>query len=276
MTWDEFQRFVFAFQPEIIHFIGHGHCADGAGALAFAAESGEVDWVTDDEFARVANRSKALKLAFLQACKSALPDPYVSFSGVARTLAASGLPAVVGMQYRVTSSAANAFAVEFYDALLSRGLPISYAVQAARDELGEERGEERHAFGLPVLYLTQDAVLARPPGDPPSVPDRGTSVDRGDVPNVIVMCPRCEAELEGLQQKVCHRCALRLRCPEPDCGQRYADALNDRFCRNCTAPVRQIPYSRDAVDEVASVTSGGTTPARAALAVLRGPGGGGA
>jgi hypothetical protein len=275
VTWREFSRAVARFQPVIVHFIGHGHCSDGAGELAFADEiSGEPDWVTDDEFARVADTSKPLRLVFLQACKSSLPDPYVSFSGVARTLAASGIPAVIGMQYRVTSSAANAFAAAFYDALLNRALPISFAVQAARQELAAERGADRRAHGLPVLYLAQDAVLRPPPAAESPGPDGPTTVDRRDDPRTAIRCPRCDVELEGLEQNVCQRCGLRLRCAEEDCGRRLVDPVNDRFCRNCTAEVRQVPFSPDAVDQVATVAHGGATPARAALAVLRGPGGG--
>jgi hypothetical protein len=270
VTWDEYVKVAQTFKPSIVHFIGHGHCSFGNGALAFAEQNGDVDWVTDDEFTRVANTCKQLRLVFLQACKSALPDPYVSFSGVAQSLAASGVPAVIGMQYRVAASVANEFAVEFYEALLSQRWPISYAVQAARQKLTGQRSDDRLAFGLPVLYLSQDAVLG-PPGELRGGPQRTSGVDRGDVDPQALRCPRCHAELDEPDQPVCLTCLLRLRCPEPGCGQRYRDPIGQDRCDRCKTPVRQVLYGDDEVDAVPTVAHGGTTPARAALAIVRGP-----
>jgi hypothetical protein len=273
VTWDAYVRLAASFKPAIVHFIGHGQCAFGKGVLGFSEPNGDVDWVSDDDFTRVANACKQLKLVFLQACDSALPDPYVSFSGVAQTLAASGLPAVIGMQYRVQSSVANDFAVEFYAALLSRREPISFAVQAARNKLSGQRGPHRLAFGLPVLYLNQDAVLG-PPREAYAPPAVAPSVDRGDQPRRELRCPRCQTQLEGLEQKVCLTCLLRLHCPEPGCQARYRDPLNGETCHNCMTPLRQVPYSTDAVEAVPTMGAGAAAPARAALAVLRGPDGG--
>jgi hypothetical protein len=39
-------------------------------------------------------------------------------------------------------------------------------------------------------------------------------------------------------------------------------------------PLRQVPYSTDAVEAVPTMGAGAAAPARAALAVLRGPDGG--
>jgi len=272
VTWDEYVKTAQAFKPTIVHFIGHGHCSFGSGALAFSHENGDVDWVTDSEFTRVANTCKQLKLVFLQACKSALPDPYVSFSGVAQSLAASGLPAVVGMQYRVASSVANDFAVEFYEALLNQRWPVSFAVQAARKKLSSQRGDDRLAFGLPVLYLSQDAVIG-PSTDGRVGGDGASGVDRGDVDPEERFCPRCHSELDEPDAPVCVNCLLRLRCPERGCGERYSDPIRQDRCRRCHTAVKQVLYSDDAVDAVPTVAQGGTTPARAALAIVRGPGG---
>jgi hypothetical protein len=90
VTCQAFKSLVQEFQPAIVHFIGHGQF-DGTGRLAFSDVDGTVDWVDEWALRKHINASKDLKLVFLQACESALPDPYVSFSGVARTLAASGV-----------------------------------------------------------------------------------------------------------------------------------------------------------------------------------------
>ena len=99
-----------------------------------------------------------MKLAFLQACETAsaaAPDPYVSFSGVARQLAALGLPAVIAMQYRIKAELATAFADAFYDALITENKPVDMAVEAGRQAIGDVHDDrDRLAFGLPVVYLS--------------------------------------------------------------------------------------------------------------------------
>lgn len=274
VTHEAFQRKVLEFRPVVIHFIGHGHCANGTGELAFAHPDGTVDWVDDEHFERDVSKSRRLSLVFLQACKSALPDPYVSFSGVARAVAASGVPAVVGIQYQITQAAANTFAEAFYDGIFDEE-PVSNAVQAARNTIAEMTNDDHLAFGLPVLYLSNDDILAHPPTHPPteaSAIGRTARVDRRDQAGKTLVCPRprCSAELAGPTQKFCQNCGLRLICPEPGCGERYVDPVNDKYCRNCQAPVRQLPYMDDALDVVAKVSD--SDVARAALTVLRGPG----
>ena len=257
VTGQAFKSLVQAFQPAIVHFIGHGQF-DGTGRLAFSDVDGTVDWVDEWALRKYINASKDLKLVFLQACESALPDPYVSFSGVARTLAASGVPAVVGMQYKVTSATANAFACDFYDALLRRNLAPALAVQTARREL-----EDGTAFGLPVVYLASDADLGRPPaeGMHPVV-----ALDRRDVPVAPRACARCDDGL-GPDDIFCGNCALRLVCES--CNHPFHDPLKDRFCRRCQGEVVQQPYAPRDIEPAALLPGGRSGAARAALSVLQ-------
>lgn len=268
VTHEAFQRKVLEFQPVIVHFIGHGHCSNGTGELAFANPDGTVCWVDDEHFERDVSKSRRLTLVFLQACKSALPDPYVSFSGVARTVAASGVPAVVGIQYQITQAAANTFAEAFYDGIFDENL-VSYAVQAARNTIAGMTDDHHRPFGLPVLYLSDDGILAHAPTEVPASM-RAARVGRRDQGGKTFVCPRCFAELIGPKQKFCQTCALRLICPEPGCEERYVDPIHDKFCRNCQAPVRQPPYTDDTLDVVAKVPD--SDVARATLTMLRGPG----
>lgn len=180
VTREAFQRKVVEFQPTVVHFIGHGHYSNGAGELAFAHRDGTVDWVVDERFARDMSKSRSLTLVFLQACESALPDPYVSFSGVARTIAACGVPAVVGMPYQITAAAADESAEAFYEGICNENT-VSHAVQAAHNTIVDMTGEAHLAFGLPVLYLHGDNVLAHAPPEPPAS-TRAARVDRGDQP----------------------------------------------------------------------------------------------
>jgi CHAT domain-containing protein len=258
VTCQAFKTLVADFQPAIVHFIGHGQF-DGTGRLAFSDVDGTVDWVDEWALRKHINASKDLKLVFLQACESALPDPYVSFSGVARTLAASGVPAVVGMQYKVTSATANAFACDFYDALLRRNLAPALAVQAARREL-----EDGTAFGLPVVYLASDADLGgRPPAEGIH---RVVALDRRDVPASPSACTRCGEDL-GADDVFCGNCALRLVCDS--CKHPYHDALKDRFCRRCQTEVVQQPYVPRDIEPAELLPGGKTDTARATMSVMR-------
>jgi hypothetical protein len=265
VTGVAFQRAIRDLQPQIVHFVGHGRCSNGAGQLAFSKVDGQTDWVCDKDIKRWLLGSTQLKLVFLQACESALPDPYVSFSGVARTLAAARIPAIIGMQYRVRSSTANAFAQEFYDALLDRTLPISSAVQAGRQKLDEEsRG---HDFGLPVLYLGTESSFLLPQTTPR--PAHMVAIDRHDCANVQE-CPRCRTQLKQ-GTRVCTRCRLWLVCRNPKCGEPYDDPINNTWCSWCDEPLNQHPFAEDDVAGGAAEIDAG--PARAALSLLRGTGG---
>ncbi len=265
VTGSAFQRAIRDLQPQIVHFVGHGRCYSGAGELAFSDGNGRANWVCDKDIKRWLSGSKQLKLVFLQACESALPDPYVSFSGVARTLAAARVPAIIGMQYRVRSSTANAFAREFYDALLHRTLPISSAVQAGRQKLDEEsRGR---SFGLPVLYLGTDSSFLVPQTRPR--PAHMVAIDRHDSANVQD-CPRCRTQLEQ-GTRVCTRCRLWLCCPNPTCRAPYADPIHNVFCGQCGEPLTQAPFAEDEVAGAPAEIDAG--PARGALSLLRGTGG---
>jgi len=260
VTRATFQAAIKRLKPHIVHFVGHGRCFNGAGQLVFSTENGREDWVSAEEFKRLINAANPPKLVFLQACESALPDPYVSFSGVARTLAAARVPAIIGMQYRVRSSTASAFACEFYNALLVRSLPISSAVQAGRQEIADGRG-----FGLPVLYLSTDTGFLVPQA--PLGPTRMVAIDRHDGP-ATQDCPRCGISLDH-GTKVCRRCRLRLVCPNPACGDAYKDPIDDGFCSGCGDPLTQAPFAQD---DVAAVTLAEVddAPKRGALSLLRG------
>lgn len=255
---------VIATDPVIIHFLGHGRNFGGAGHLAFARPNGDADWITDEEFARLIDRSHSFTLAFLQACESALPDPYVSFSGVARKLAREGLPAVVAMQYRVKASTANTFAAAFYDALLKEGLKIDHAVERGRESIaGLSDPHERLGVGLPVVYLNTDRGLTDPEASPPN-PRRAQPLDRNDV-DEILPCPRC-GNATRLAHNVCRHCGLRLRCS--GCSQRLEDPLGDLFCSGCGLEMSQAAVEADAVKRPAGAPDA-TTPARATLGALR-------
>ena len=234
------REFVAEVDPVILHYIGHGRSWNHKAEIALEREDGEVHWFDGDEFVQIVSGGRRLKLAFLQAYESELPDPYASFSGVARRLAAE-LPAVVAMQYRAGWEGATSFAVRFYDALLRRGLPIDHAVEQGRIALLDSPGADHMARGLPVVYLGgYGSLVEKPPSN--GRRRRAEEVDRNDV----VLCPRCDVELPP-QGQVCTRCGLRMTCSI--CGTAFPDAVRTRFCPSCGTKVKERPFPEDKIEQ---------------------------
>ncbi len=137
------------FGPHVVHFIGHGESTD-VSRIAFVGSDGNADWLREDEL-RLYNVD-SVRLVFLQACESALAlaDPYHTMCGFALHVAKDGIPAVVGMQYRVRNAVAEKFAGAFYGALANHQ-PVDMAVKIGRQAILNLMGAGR-PFGLPVLY----------------------------------------------------------------------------------------------------------------------------
>jgi hypothetical protein len=257
-------------KPVIVHFLGHGRVRKGHGELLFATENGTPDWVDDRAFTEILGKSKVLKLVFLQACESAsapTADQYVSFSGVARHLAVSGVPAVIGMQYRIKAEASTKFASAFYESLIRSNTPVDLAVEKGRQEIQDVQNDvERLAFGLPVLYLAADHQGLTAPITTPGF----NPVSRGDTVQ-LRPCPRCQTPLSP-DARGCRNCALKLRCMNEACQEKplYDDPLTDRFCSQCLAPANQPPWTPDEVTGVdIAVASGASAGAAGVLSVLR-------
>jgi hypothetical protein len=160
-TLENFINMVEAVAPHIIHFIGHGQCKEGCGQIIFTQKDYKPDPVKDSDLANwLLPRSKSLRLVFLQACESALPDPYQAVSGVAMHLAQKNIPAIVAMEYKVQMQIANVFARAFYHALADQKT-VDVAVREGRKQIPLQfRDSGRgHAYGLPVLYLRHTEAL---------------------------------------------------------------------------------------------------------------------
>ena len=159
----------------------------------------------------------SLRLVFLQACESAQSDPYQAFSGVAQRLAQKGIPAVVGMQYKILQQVANRFVSVFYESVAQK-LTIDAAVQKARRTIVDESSDpaQRLAFGLPVLYLRESDSLFAPsgPANAQVTPLSG-----------FVVCPWCSIRnpvvdkfcLDCMGSLICV-CGVRVEIPRKSCG----------------------------------------------------------
>jgi hypothetical protein len=150
-------------QPaHVLHFAGHGIFDPGASA-------GKGYLVLEDDQRRpvplsaerlaLSLQSRGLRLAVLSACQTGTRDQTHPWTGVAPALVRAGIPAVIGMQFRIFDESTIAFTRHFYHALL-RGQTIDAAVTAGRLAILARTGEDDRDWGVPVLYMrTGDGVI---------------------------------------------------------------------------------------------------------------------
>jgi hypothetical protein len=128
--------------------------------------SSTPEWVEDQKFAELLFDIRSLRLVFLQACESSLPNRHPAVSSMAMRVAVMDkfIPAVVALQYRMEQEAARLFAENFYRSLLEPK-PIDAAIQAWRAAMAG--GKRTLDFVQPVLYLRQStASLQQSQGTP--------------------------------------------------------------------------------------------------------------
>ena len=172
---------------QVFHFAGHGvftgemgaryGSQEGESAVVLAADGG--DGVAGGARLFPASRlamtltGRGVRLAVLTACEAGQRDAATAWAGVVTALTRVGIPAVVGMQFRILDASAVAFSRAFYRALAA-GQTIDGAVADGRLAVFDSGGDDERDWGAPVLYLrAEDGVLF------PRVPDAvGAGVDR--------------------------------------------------------------------------------------------------
>ncbi|MCL4301662.1 MAG: CHAT domain-containing protein [Anaerolineae bacterium] len=130
--------------PHIVHFTGHG----SSGRLAFDDQE-----LSANQIRQLLEVNQALRLMVINACEAG--------QSVTETLARSGIPAIIAMQFEITDQASTVFAKEFYEHL-AVGLSIETCLSFARLAMGMAiRGVESYEWATPVLYLqtTSEEVL---------------------------------------------------------------------------------------------------------------------
>jgi len=228
-------------QPHVVHFLGHGDCERGGGRIAFVHEGYQADWQKGEDLAKELKECLSVRLAFLQACETAIGDPailcYRAFSSVAGDLVQTMIPAIVAMQAAVKNAAANTFAEDFYSAVLKERQPLYRAMQTARLKSGE-------MACIPVLYLGQDkegeneaAILM----DPIDIDAAGTGVkplSPGVAINQIT-CPWCgvvrKLKVATAKPKKCSVCTSPLYCLhcEKEFQTEITEDQDSYFCDEC-------------------------------------------
>ncbi|MCB1553525.1 MAG: CHAT domain-containing protein, partial [Xanthomonadales bacterium] len=116
----------------VVHFIGHGVFDEARqeGALLFEDEHGQQLRLGERPLREILCR-RGIELVFLNACQSGAGGRADFNKGIAQSLVAHGLPALVANQYSVLDSSATAFAKHFYRALAT-GQTLADAARESR------------------------------------------------------------------------------------------------------------------------------------------------
>ncbi|MEA2694031.1 MAG: uncharacterized protein QOJ16_3418 [Acidobacteriota bacterium] len=138
----------------VLHFAGSAGYVEGrGGALIFETDDGGAASISGDDLAILLGNIPSLRLVFLNACDTAKTigsGDFNPFRSVAATLVACGVPAVLGMQFPISDSAAFHFSEIFYQRL-STGVPIDVAITEGRLAVHIQYPVDME-WGTPVLY----------------------------------------------------------------------------------------------------------------------------
>ncbi|HOW54043.1 MAG TPA: CHAT domain-containing protein [Syntrophorhabdaceae bacterium] len=143
----------------VFHYIGHGGFdrRTEEGVLALEDDRGQSWLAGAHRVGMVLHDCRSLRLAVFNACEGARNSQADPFAGLAASVVRQGIPAVVGMQFEITDSAAIIFAREFYGAI-AEGFPVDAALSEARKAIYLAPNDVE--WGTPVLYMrSPDGVL---------------------------------------------------------------------------------------------------------------------
>jgi hypothetical protein len=192
---------------QIVHFIGHGVYDDRQrqGCLVFVNERGGEYMLGEREIREIFCR-RGLSLVFLNACESGRGGRADFNKGVAQSLVAHGLPALVANQYSVLDSSATSFAQHFYWSL-AQGLSVGRSAREARIAVNYGINGEPIDWAVPVLYARDPSltlcgapaaaatVVSSGRAAPAAIARRESQIGVWDVDDVF---PKLEATLTRL------------------------------------------------------------------------------
>jgi len=225
-TFAHFQSRLAAFQPHVVHYIGHGgkNPPDAAAIqppysgkpgetyLAFANDDGEVAPLYGKALKRLLADTPSVQLLVLSGCMTGQTAFSDALAGAGTSLLReSHVAGLVVMQYSILVDTAIQFAKVFYEAI-GRGESLSRGLTHVRQVLAQSRGEHRADWGIPALYLrSPELQLVDPRAPSTSLRVRsgvlsgveGEGVSIGDLPVVAGFVGRT-AELRQLRETVRH------------------------------------------------------------------------
>ena len=143
---------------DVVHFIGHGTYDEDRdeGCLIFVDEDGGESRLGQRSVREIFCK-RGLSLVFLNSCESGRGGQADFNKGVAQSLVAHGLPALVANQYSVLDSSATSFAQHFYLSL-ANGMTLGQSAREARIAVNYQLHGEPIDWAIPVLYA-RDADL---------------------------------------------------------------------------------------------------------------------
>jgi predicted ATPase len=196
------KRRIAAFEPDLLHFLGHGGAGlAGPSLILHGASAGTEVRLDADELAGWLLRG-GVRICYLSACESA-------GDGLAERLAGCGIPVAVGMQTPIADEHRGAAVRAFYRAL-AEGATVD-------DALRESRSLQRDLvfeWAVPVL-ATSCAPLALVASDP--------SAEETDIVGRSDLLRRCQEFLRGPEPG-----AIVLTGPGGIGKTRVAEALMER------------------------------------------------
>ena len=151
------------FEPHILYLSGHGKFIQqaGVGIFLFESETGASRPVTEDQLAE-ALMGSGVQAVVLSACESGKAASDDLNHGLARRLAALGIPHVIGMRESVLDQAG----IQFADALcaaLAGGERADVAIQTARAAMTQPAaGVSRREAGLDIPTSRQSGQWCLP------------------------------------------------------------------------------------------------------------------
>ncbi|MGY3621924.1 CHAT domain-containing protein [Bradyrhizobium sp. USDA 10063] len=201
---------------DVVHFIGHGTYDEerGEGRLVFVNEQGQEHSLGERSVREIFCR-RNLSLVFLNACETGAAGRAEFNKGVAQSLVAHGLPAVVANQYSVLDSSATSFAQHFYWSL-AQGNSLGESAREARIAVNYSLHGEPIDWAVPVLYARDSSlVLCRPPAKRSFVPEtrvrpdarrataaRSARIAVWDMDNVFPALDRTLAQMNAAQKEL--------------------------------------------------------------------------
>lgn len=140
-----------AFDPHIVHFIGHG----APNALIFAKHGSQKSHPLSAAQVHNVLSSKSTRLVVLSACDTAnVGSDIAPLIPIAERMVQAGVPAIVANQMPVSLRSIHSFCGALYGELLKSG-NIDRAVNAGRIAMGvafDNIGVAAVEWGVPVLY----------------------------------------------------------------------------------------------------------------------------
>jgi len=155
-TRSELARQLDLFEPDVLHFIGHGDFVPGqdggrgTGYLYLVGEGGGYDRISARDVRDLISLVNP-RLVVLNTCMGAMADRFDRFGGTAQSLLQRAVPYVVAMQYPISDKAALEFSDYFYGWLL-RGRAVDAAVARGRRAIHALPEPEKIEMITPVLY----------------------------------------------------------------------------------------------------------------------------